>query len=364
MRSKKSKVEAHKGLLELDRIESGGLARAIEDGPLVSVDGEMLSRDEVAKNLDEWEMDFMAGAAPATVKAVRMDWKQYMEWCEWKGMIALPCSIDQLNSFLKDAVRDGKKGSTINRLVYTIGLVHNAALLVNPVKHPHWKVKMKAINRKLAKQGGNAQSQAQPLSVDEVNRILETLDESLTDLRDAALLSVASDTLCRESELVAIKIKDLVWNAKRKKWILVVPFSKTDQNGEALDRRYLSNESMSRVEEWLQAAGITDGYVFRATAGRPRNDGKTDQAMRAQEVARIFRRRAEKAGIENAWRISGHSTRVGTATDLASMGKSMPQIMMAGGWKSDRMVVRYIRNSLVGDDAMDDLRNKIPLSRK
>jgi integrase len=328
------------------------------------MDGELLSCEQVALNIASWEKDFQGSAAPATKKAVRMDWKQYIEWCAKKGLIALPCSIDQLKDFLEDAIKDGKKGATINRYIYTIGLAHNAGLLANPVKHPHWKIKMKGLSRKLANKGGFAQSQAQPLSVDEVNRILETLGDSPTDLRDAALLCVASDTLCRESELVAIKIKDFEWQAKRKKWILAVPFSKTDQNGESLDKRYLSKVSMKRVEAWLQAAGITDGFVFRATAGRPRNDGKTDQAMQAQEVARIFRKRALNAGIENAGRISGHSTRVGTATDLASMGKSMPQIMLAGGWKSDRMVVRYIRKSTVGDDAMDDLRNKIPLSRK
>lgn len=342
----------------------GVLNRVFDGDPLVSVAGELMACDQIAENLESWEKDFIDGAAPATVKAVGMDWKQYMDWCESKGLVALPCSIDQLSAFLSDAIADGKKGATINRYVYSVGLVHNAALLANPAKHPHWKVKMKALMKKLAFVGGNAQSQAHALSVEDINRMLDSMGDRLMDLRDAAMLCVASDTLCRESELVAIKIKDFIWVAKKQKWILVVPFSKTDQHGTALDRRYLSNETMSRVQQWLDTAGITEGYVFRPTLGRPRKDGRTDTAIRPQEVARIFRKRALKAGIEGANQISGHSTRVGSASDLASDGKSMAQIMMAGGWKSDRMVTRYIRNSTVGDDAMDDLRTKNPLKAK
>jgi integrase/recombinase XerD len=43
--------------------------------------------------------------------------------------------------------------------------------------------------------------------------------------------------------------------------------------------------------------------------------------------------------------ISGHSARVGHAHDLLKEGKSLPQIMVAGGWKSTNIVLRYIENS-------------------
>jgi len=56
---------------------------------------------------------------------------------------------------------------------------------------------------------------------------------------------------------------------------------------------------------------------------------------------------AKKANLnETAKRnISGHSARVGHAHDLLKEGKSLPQIMVAGGWKSTDIVLRYIENS-------------------
>ena len=86
-------------------------------------------------------------------------------------------------------------------------------------------------------------------------------------------------------------------------------------------------------------------------------DGSIDVALLPQEVARIFRRRAKSAGLENAGTISGHSARIGSANDLAEYGATGTQIQLAGGWKTDRMVTYYTRRSQAGINAMGALRN-------
>jgi hypothetical protein len=40
-------------------------------------------------------------------------------------------------------------------------------------------------------------------------------------------------------------------------------------------------------------------------------------------------------------RISGHSTRVGSAQDMLRYGEQLPSIMQAGRWKTAEMVGRY-----------------------
>lgn len=315
------------------------------------------SVEAVLERLATWSSDFAAGSAPATVKAVRSDWTQYLAWCEATNSIPLPASVAQLETFLSAAIDKGRKRATVERYLYTVGLVHIAAGLPSPSKDPDWPVKWKKLIRQLKTTGGHARKQASELDSAGIETILASLGDSPRDLRDAALLSMASDTLCRESELVTICVEHLHHNRRRNTWSLHVPFSKTNQDGATPDYRFVSLETMERVRAWQAAANISEGPLFRSTGGRPKAGGGADNALLPQEVARIFRRRAKAAGLENAGSISGHSTRIGSANDLAEYGATGTQIQQAGGWKTDRMVTYYTRRSLAGVNAMAGLRS-------
>ncbi|GLQ87695.1 tyrosine-type recombinase/integrase [Dyella flagellata] len=316
------------------------------------------SVEAVLERLAAWSADFAEGSAPATVKAVRSDWTQYLAWCETSRATPLPASVDQLETFLSAAIGKGRKRATVDRYLYTVGLVHIAAGLPSPSKDPDWPVKWKKLIRRLKATGGHVRKQAGELDMAGVEAILATLGTSLRDLRDAALLSMASDTLCRESELVAIRVEHLHHNRRRNTWSLHVPFSKNNQDGAAPDYRFVSLETIARVRAWQAAAGINEGPLFRPIGGRPKANGELGDALLPQEVARIFRRRAKAVGLEHARTISGHSTRIGSANDLAEHGATGIQIQQAGGWKTDRMVTYYTRRSSAGANAMARLRSK------
>lgn len=314
------------------------------------------SVEAVLERLTSWSADFAEGSAPATVKAVRSDWTQYLAWCEATGMTPLPASVGQLEAFLTATIDKGRKRATVDRYLYTVGLVHIAAGLPSPSKDPDWPVKWKKLIRRLKSTGGHARKQAGELDSAGIETILTSLGGSPRDLRDAALLSMASDTLCRESELVAIRVEHLHHNRRRNTWSLHVPFSKTNQDGAAPDYRFVSLATIARVRAWQAAANITAGALFRPLGGRPKTPGDSTEALLPQEVARIFRRRAKAAGLEHAGAISGHSTRIGSANDLAEYGATGTQIQQAGGWKTDRMVTYYTRRSSAGVNAMAGLR--------
>lgn len=321
------------------------------------------SVEAVLERLAVWSTDFAEGSAPATVKAVRSDWTQYLAWCEANRATPLPASVEQLEMFLSAAIDNGRKRATVDRYLYTVGLVHVAAGLPSPSKDPDWTVKWKKLIRRLKNLGGNARKQAGELDMAGVEAILATLGDSPRDLRDAALVSLASDTLCRESELVAICVEHLHHNRRRNTWSLHVPFSKTNQDGATQDYRFVSLATVERIRAWQKAANISEGFLFRPLGGRPKvKPDIADEALLPQEVARIFRRRAKVAGLENAHSISGHSARIGSANDLAEYGATSAQIQLAGGWKTDRMVTYYARKSLAGDNAMRSLRTRLKSS--
>ena len=104
------------------------------------------------------------------------------------------------------------------------------------------------------------------------------------------------------------------------------------------------------VKRWIAAAGFADGPLFRSV----RKGGNIGGALDAGDVARIFKRLADQAGIA-ADGISGHSTRIGAAQDLTAAGFGLPEVMVAGGWRSPEMVGRYTEHLAARRGAMAKL---------
>ena len=90
--------------------------------------------------------------------------------------------------------------------------------------------------------------------------------------------------------------------------------SKTNRDGEATDVRLAKNGV---------AAALT-ALVFRGLNG--------------QSIGRRFAAAANAAGVEG---VTAHSGRVGLASELTAAGASTTETMLAGGWKTARMVAHY-----------------------
>jgi len=339
-------------LLVVDALDAS-LVRPV---PLPQAPAVTPNEAQIRERLVEWERKYAEAQAPATLRAVRADWGVYTRWCGNAGVWGLPIAPRDLKQFLEDQVVLGKKRSTLNRYVATIRLIHKAAGVKDPTDYPDWGLKWKALKRKLAAAKANAPKQAKALKSDGVEAILSSLGEHLRDLRDAALISLASDTLCRESELVRVCLEDI--KPKGEAYVLRVHFGKTDQEGIGSDR-YVDSATKALIDRWCGAAGIQKGFLFPGI-GRKDLEGRgvpNHRHLRAEEVAKIFRKRAKAAGLDEYRAISGHSTRVGSAVELIESGASLTSVQYSGGWQSERMVLQYGKSAMVGQGAMAQLRS-------
>jgi integrase/recombinase XerD len=97
-------------------------------------------------------------------------------------------------------------------------------------------------------------------------------------------------------------------------------------------------------------AGITDGTVFRRLIGQTRVAGSLNPAS----IAPIFKRVAQWIGMpaRAVEKVSGHSTRVGAAQDLATLDTDLAAITQAGGWRSTRMPLQYAEQITAARSAM------------
>lgn len=293
-----------------------------------------------------------------TAQAISADLARYGAWCAFRGVAAVPASIEQLALFVDDLVEEGLKLSTIKRYLYSVGQAHDAKGVLCPSKLSAWKSPWKALLARMQMLGSANSTRSGELNADGVEVILASLGTSLRDLRDAALLAVASDTLCTSSELVAIRVDQVASLATGKGGLLHVIPPKTGKKASQESYRTLSPDTMRRISIWLDKAGIREGALFLPLGGRPKQGGATPPvaiALGAQEVSRIFRRRAIAAGLSDSMAISSHSTRIGAALDLARAGATIRQIQRAGGWRSEQMPGKYTQYIEGPTEAMREL---------
>jgi len=176
--------------------------------------------------------------------------------------------------------------------------------------------------------------------------------DSLTGIRDAALISLMSDAMLRISETAALLVSDITEEADGSGRINIRR-SKTDQEGRGTVL-YLGHPTMTRIKTWLEVAKVNSGALFRRVSrGNFQTSWVGEKALSSLSIRRILKTRAKQVGIEG---VSGHSLRVGAAQSMAIGGATLVDMQIAGRWKSAQMPAQYARYQLAERNAVARLR--------
>ena len=290
------------------------------------------------KNMLAKTIEKIDGAySPATIRAYRVDFGEFIKFCDGIDEAALPAQPHSVVDFISKLTNSGRSSASIRRAIAGIASVHKLNRFTDPTKDPDVMLEMRRMHRKL----GRASHQALGVTAEILEKMLNATESNIKGIRDRALLLVAYDTLCRRSELVALRVEDVrkkVINGEVNTTILLRK-SKTDQD--AIGRwLHLSKRTQLALNEWLQQLKAETGPLFRGV-----NSGqRIMQALGAGQINRIYKKIARVSEIDSdlAGKISGHSMRVGHAQDLVSSGASLPIIMSMGRWSKSDTVMRYV----------------------
>jgi site-specific recombinase XerD len=294
--------------------------------------------------LIEWQAMAEGAYAENTLRAQKADGALFQAFCEARGESFLPADPKIIRAFIEDQVRAGKKPASIRRYIATIATVHTAVGALNPCSSEAVRLGLKQMGRATSAR----QTQAHPLGWKEIKEFIDSAGEGLRAHRERAVLCVAYETLARRSELVALKVQDIDFHPDGTGQALIRR-GKTDAEGKGR-LTYLSRETVRWLKVWLEQAQIREGAIFRRLIGRTRIGGP----LSSGSIALIFKRVAQWIGMPERviTQVSGHSTRVDAAQDLAALDIDLASIIQAGGWKSTTMPLRYAEKIHVARSGM------------
>src|ERR1700720_3981488 len=281
----------------------------------------------------EWQAMAEGAYSPNTLRAQKADGAIFQGFCESRGESYLPAEPKTIRAFIEDRVQAGKKPATIKRYVATVARVHVAAGLLNPCSSEAVRMGLKKMGRETSAR----QDQSHPLGWKDIKEFIASAGEGRRADRERAMLCVAYETLARRGELVGLEVRDIEFWPNGTGQALIRR-GKTDAEGQGRVA-YLSRETVKWLKIWLKHAKIAEGPIFRRLVGRE----EIGDVLHPGSIAPIFKRVAQWIGMPARFvsEISGHSTRVGAAQDLAELDIDLAAITQAGGWKSTRMPLQY-----------------------
>jgi integrase len=231
---------------------------------------------------------------------------------------------------------------TLSRRLVSLKHWHTYQGFADPTTHPLVNKTMQGITRT----HGKPKIKALPLTPDHLENITTTLTatQSLSAIRDSALLQIGFFGALRRSELVNICYEHIQWESEGIR--ILLPTSKTDQNNEgqycAIPFGSDSFCPIKALKLWLDNARIATGPIFRRVM---KNGTISNKALSPLSVNHIIQRAAKQAKLANAHLYSAHSLRRGLATSAALSNTPIHIIMRAGRWKQVNTVIEYIEAS-------------------
>ena len=291
-------------------------------------------------DLDAASSYALADKSDATRRAYRSDWTAFEAYCRLHGQAPLPATPGLVAAFVSGEARRGLSASSIARRVAAIRYGHLLAGHETPTESEAVKSVVRGIRHSI----GTAPARKAVATADVVQRMLAAPDwpGGLRGLRDRALLLLAFAGALRRSEVRALEVRDLTETAEG--YRVMIRHSKGDQESagqEIVVPRGTKLRPVEAVRAWLDAAGISEGPVFR-----PINRGGrvVDSMLTAESVAEVIKDAAGRAGLDPTL-FGGHSLRAGFLTSAANAGASIFKMMDQSRHKSVETLRGYVRDA-------------------
>jgi len=271
--------------------------------------------------------------APNTAKAYASDLRHYSHWCQANQVAPLPATVDTLAGYVTYLADAGKKVATIQRHLSALKKAHVLRGLACPTDNAQFQVLLDGISRV----HGIRQKQAPAFSLNQLKRLVRELDtDTVTGLRDRAILLLGFTGAFRRSELAALNLEDLRFTEDCV--IVSLARSKTNQLGQHEEKAiFYSPEAkvcpIRSLQAWVRELGRESGPVFVSLR---KGERLTPARLSDKSINAVVQR---YLGPD----YSAHSLRASFVTVAKLAGADDSEVMNQTKHKTSAMIRRYTR---------------------
>jgi integrase/recombinase XerD len=179
------------------------------------------------------------------------------------------------------------------------------------------------------------------ITIDQARTLLKLIDTgNVVGLRDRAVIAILIYTAARIGAVAGLKRGSLVHDGSQ----FALRFS--EKGGK--EREIPLHHDLERfLMAWIDAAGLKDAPkespLFRTVAGKTKT--LTANGPTAGDLGRMVKRRMKETGLPD--RLSPHSFRVATITDLLHQGEALEDVQHLAGHSDARTTRLYDRRQKV-----------------
>ncbi len=176
------------------------------------------------------------------------------------------------------------------------------------------------------------------LTPEETRQLLDSIpSETITGLRDRALIGLLVYTFARIGAAVALNVEDL-YSQNRRLWV------RLHEKGGKQHTMPAHHNLEQYLHDYMEAGGITDdpkGPLFRTVRGRAQELQR--RRLQAKNALDMVRRRARQAGLET--RVTNHTFRATGITTYLKNGGTLEKAQQMAAHASTRTTQLYDRRS-------------------
>jgi integrase/recombinase XerD len=278
---------------------------------------------------------------PHTQKAYMAAVKRFLSWCDGQGVELPGVTPGMVGQYLV-----GLGGSAAKRNLHLSALrgffdrlVNRHVVILNPAASVRG-VKDQVIEGKTPEI--TVEHARTLLASIKLSRMVKTKDGEtvevplLVGLRDKAILATLAYTACRAGAVAKLRLQDFQSEGTQ----YVLRFQEKGGKSREIPVRH---DLEGNIRAYLEAAGIAaeakDRPLFRSTLRRTKQ--LTGNALTTKAICELVKRRLKDAGLP--LRLSPHSFRVATITDLLTQGVPLEDVQYLAGHAEPRTTGLYDR---------------------
>lgn len=300
-----------------------------------------------------------ASKAANTLRAYKSDMRQVCKYLadtgntemvskvgdNWQLIKPMPAAL--IAAYLVERTEAGTALTSLQRHVASISKWHEVAANNNPgMANPCKTQLVRDTLAGLRRQNKRQIVKARPLSVEQIEQILQGLDmETRRGIRDKAVLLLGWCGAMRRSELANLTWSQIKFMPEGLQ--ITITQAKTDRQGEGqtIGVPYQAKPQLCPVRAVLEWAKMcwadtqSDLPVFTRIS---HNDNHTRMALSGQAVGNIVNACAARVGLEG---FTGHSLRAGLATAAINAGRPEHEVMNTTRHKSQAVFRGYVHDA-------------------